>query len=97
MAAQRRKSGASGTAGSRGGKANEAGSLYRSGVAAYLAAHQPIEIGHLCPLIVLLSCRNFRVGADWNGSGPCCSGSLRRAVGLRKVCYRVKAPAVGPG
>ena len=39
MAAQRRKSGASGTAGSRGGKANEAGSLYRSGVAAYLAAH----------------------------------------------------------
>jgi hypothetical protein len=39
MAAQRRESGASGTAGSRGGKANEAGSLYRSGVAAYLAAH----------------------------------------------------------
>ena len=39
MAAQRRKSDASGAAGSRGGRANEAGSLYRSGVAAYLAAH----------------------------------------------------------
>jgi hypothetical protein len=39
MAAQRRESGASGSAGSRRGRANEAGSLYRSGVAAYLAAH----------------------------------------------------------
>lgn len=36
---QRRRSGASGTAASRGGRAGEAGSLYRSGVAAYLAAH----------------------------------------------------------
>jgi len=39
MAARRRKSDASRASGSRGGRANEAGSLYRSGVAAYLAAH----------------------------------------------------------
>jgi hypothetical protein len=39
MAARRRKGDAPGVAGSRGGRANEAGSLYRSGVAAYLAAH----------------------------------------------------------
>ena len=39
MAAQGRKRVASETAASRGGRANEAGSLYRSGVAAYLAAH----------------------------------------------------------
>ena len=39
MAVQRRRRNPSGTAASRGGRANEAGSLYRSGVAAYLAAH----------------------------------------------------------
>ncbi len=39
MTVWRRKNSASGLAGSRGGRANEAGSLYRSGVAAYLAAH----------------------------------------------------------
>lgn len=42
---ERRKSGAAGIAGSRGGRANEAGSLYRSGVAAYLAAHGLIGRG----------------------------------------------------
>ncbi len=36
-----------------------------------------------------------RSGLEWQR--PCWSGSLRRAVGLREVCYRVKAPAVGPG
>ncbi len=41
--------------------------------------------------------QELRIGADWNGSGPCCSGSFRRAVVLREVCYQIKAPAVGPG
>jgi hypothetical protein len=39
MASQGQKRVASEAAASWGGKANEAGSLYRSGVAAYLAAH----------------------------------------------------------
>ena len=67
-----------GSPGSRGGQANEAGSLYRSGVAAYLAAHglagRGVEAAGYPengPPPVSLAFETGD-GVDDNGEHPCC-------------------------